>query len=265
MAVCALTWGSLGLRFATSVLAANGLLAIMLFGLRNLLGDNTIHVLIFCYPLYWGVAFALSSRLEKIQLPFPGPIARFLIGVLAALSLVCIAKKDDLEFSGQIFNATFVADVQERPALLRGAFARGSLAQVCRESHANLMNLALDARDGETVHALIDSFAVCPVASRTMQVVVKPLIDQGNLEEISFLLQNGLKPSSLVFGADYANGTALAYAATASNHPDMVKLIAGHDPEDAKAMKYFTMMLEAMQTQGNSRMLNAMQKAGLIP
>lgn len=264
LAVCALAWGTLGLRFAVSVLAANGLLAVLLFSLRDFLGDNFIHALIFCYPLYWGAAFALFAGVDRLQLPSPGPVVRFFMGGLAALSLVCIAKQGDLEFSGRIFNATFVADVQDRPALIRRAFTGGSGTQVCRDSHANLMALALHARDGEVVRALVDSFAVCPVASRTMQVVVKPLIDQGSTDELSFLLQNGLKPSTLVFGADYANGSALAYAATASNHPEVVKLIGGHDRQDAKNMKYFTMMIEALQAQDNAPMLRALREAGLL-
>lgn len=264
LAVCAVAWGTLGLRFSVSVLAANGLLAVLLFSLRDLLGDNFLYALIFCYPLYWGAAFALFSRLDGIQLPFPGPVSRFIIGLLAALSLLCIANRDDLEFSGHIFHAAFVANTAERPALLRRAFAQGSLAQVCKDSHANLMALAVNAKDGESVHALIDSFAVCPTASRTMQIMVKPLIDQGRAEELSYLLDNGLKPSSLVFGADYANGAALAYAATAGGKPEIVKLIAARDPEDAKKMKYFSMMIEALQAQENSPMLRALNAAGLM-
>ena len=156
-----------------------------------------------------------------------------------------------------------MADPKERPALLRKAFAGGNTTQVCKDSHVNLKSLALNARDGAVVNALVDSFSLCPTASRTMQIIVKPLIDRGDKAEITFLLDNGLKPSSLVFGADYANGTALAYAATASGNTEIVKLIAAHNREDARNMKYFSMMLEALQAQGNSPMLRALDEAGL--
>lgn len=262
-AVCFLAWGALGVRFSISILAANSFLALLLFPAREIIDDNILHALIFCYPLFWGAAFGLLYKLEGFQLPFPGTVARFFLGLLAALSILCIANRPGLEFSGRMFYAAFIADTNTRPALIRQTLAHATPHQVCRESHANLMTLAMDADDGEVVRALIENFRICPTASRTMQTVVKPLVDKGDNKKISFLLGNGLKPSSLIFGADYANGSALAYAATASTHPDIVTLIGKHDPKDARSMKYFTMMLEALRTQQNAPMLQALRQAGL--
>lgn len=265
LAVCALVWGVLGLRFATAVLAANCLLSALLFGARHLIDDNLLHALMFCYPLYWGIAFALLSRLDKLPLPSPGASLRFFLCFFAALGFLSAARWDDVVLSGRLIYAAYIADVDERPALVRQAMRQASAKQVCRESHATLMRLAVNARDAEVVSGLLDSFAVCRRASRTMQIAVMPLLDDNELEDVEFLLANGMKPSTLVFGADYANGTVLAYAATATGHSELVRLIAAHDPADARNMKYFDMMLEALRTQKNEKMLRALADAGIIP
>lgn len=262
-AVCALVWGILGLRFAIGVLGANAVLAYLLFGLRGALGDNALYALLFCYPVYWGIVFALLGKLDRLQFPSPGPIARFFIGLILALALFGLARQEDLKLTGKIYYAAFLADVSQRPVLIGQALAETNPDKLCNESYANLMNLALNAHDGEVTEVLVRSFSVCPRASRTIQAVVKPMLDAGEKKKLSFLLQHGLKPSSLVFGADYANGSALAYAATATGHPDIVRMIAERNTEDARKMKYFSTMIETLLTQDNTVMLDALDEAGL--
>ena len=66
-----------------------------------------------------------------------------------------------------------------------------------------------------------------------------------------------------MFGHDYANGTALAYAAVIAKQPELVRLIAASAPDKARGLKYRDNMLEALKEQGNKEMLSVLEQAGI--
>ena len=263
-AVCFI-WGVLGLRFAVSVLIANAVLAFLLFsGLDvRISNENLRYALVLAYPLYWGMAFVACKFLERPELPAMNIPLRMGLGCIAALGLALYINWPSLARSGELFRITYLVEPKERAARLSGFLRRSSNEQICGDSYADLMRLAFNARDKDVVEALLGSFSRCAGAAATVSDVVRPVIDSGDAAGVEFLLQCGLAPDTEVFGYDYANGTALAYAATIANRPNLVRLIFASAPEKARHMKYLGNMLEALKEKGNKEMLSVLAELGV--
>lgn len=264
LAAAFLVWGALGLRFALSVLAANIVLAFILFGLGPALGnENLLYALMLLYPLYWGLAFAAFRFLDQPDLPSLSVPLRFGLGCVTALGLVMWAHWGFLAREGNLFRITYLVEPKERAVQLADFLKFAGRERVCDDSYATLMQLAAKAGDKEVVEVLFDSFSDCNGAAETVSDTVKPLIDNGDAASLEFLLQCGLEPDTEVFGHDYANGTALAYAAVIAKQPELVRLIAASAPDKARGLKYRDNMLEALKEQGNKEMLSVLEQAGI--
>lgn len=260
-----LVWGALGLRFALSVLAANAALAVLLFCLpAGTLGPAVRSALPFGYPVYLGAAFYALERLDRASLPsLPGGL-RFFGGLLAALLFAAAANLPTLSYVWNMQCAVYLAGPKERPALLTKTLARSSYQQVCLDSHAPLMELALQARDRDVLRALLAAYDRCYSASATVGAVVKPLFDAGRTEEVSVLLESGLRPSSLVSGTPY-KGTALAYAALEAKSRELVEAIVNHDRSDAQVLPFLHALVEALHERADTAMLHYLREEGVIP
>ncbi len=238
LAAAFLVWGALGLRFALSVLVANIVLAFILFFLGPALGDNNLlHVLMLLYPLYWGLAFAAFRFLDRPDMPSISVPLRFGLGCVTALGLVMWAHWGFLAREGNLFRITYLVEPRERAAHLADFLKSSDRERVCGDSYTTLMQLAAKAGDKEVVGVLFSAFSACNGAAETVSDTVKPLIDNGDAASLEFLLRNGLEPDTEVFGHDYANGTALAYAAVIAKQPGRVRRIAASAPAKARAQK----------------------------
>ena len=264
LAAAFLVWGALGLRFALSVLVANIVLAFILFGLGPVLGDNNLlYVLMLLYPLYWGLAFAAFRFLDRPDMPSISVPLRFGLGCVTALGLVLWAHWGFLAREGNLFRITYLVEPKERAVQLEDFLKSSGRERVCDDSYATLMRLAVKAGDVDVVEVLFSAFSVCNGAAETVSDTVKPLIDNGDAALLKFLLQCGLEPDTEVFGHDYANGTALAYAAVIAKQPELVRLIADSAPDKARGLKYRDNMLEALKEQGNKEMLSVLDQLGI--
>ena len=264
LAAVALTWGLFGLRLAVSVLAANAVLALIFYGLpREALGPAITGALPFGYPIYWGAAFFLLRWLDALPLPAFPVVPRVVLGVILAMTFVILANKDDVGHSWNLLYATYAAPVEERPALLREEFARSSYQEVCLDSNATLMRLAVSARDKEVAGLLLDAFSQCHTASATMVQAIKPLFDQGDLASIDFLMENGLKPSTLIAGSAYRGG-ALSYAATVARNREIVLSLIQHDVTDARSLPFLSVLQTTLEEQRNDDMLALLRGAGVL-
>ena len=264
LAAAFLVWGALGLRFALSVLAANIVLAFILFGLGPVLGnENPLYALMLLYPLYWGLAFAAFRFLDRPGWPSMSVPLRFGLGCVTALGLVMWAHWGFLAREGNLFRITYFVEPRERAAQLADFLKSSGRERVCGDSYATLMRLAVKAGDVDVVEVLFSAFSVCNGAAETVSDTVKPLIDNGVAALLKFLLQCGLAPDTEVFGHDYANGTALAYAAVIAKQPELVRLIAASAPDKARGLKYRDTMLEALKERNNKEMLSVLEQAGI--
>lgn len=256
-------WGVLGTRFALSVLLANAVLAFLLFVLAESIGNsNLLYALMFCYPLYWGLAFAGLSFFVPQGLPAFAVSLRLGLGCFLALVFILCSHSNALLHSATLLQITYLSEPKQRPAALKAFFQNSSEEQVCRNSYATLMRLALNARDKETLSVLLQSFSPCRGAASTLSEVVKPLIDNNALGEVQFLLECGLSPATEVFGHEYANGTALAYAAAVARKPEIARAIFVADPEKARNMKSFSILMDTLRAQGNEEMLSLFSEQG---
>lgn len=264
LAAACLVWGALGLRFALSVLVANIILAFLLFNVSAISSnENLLYALMLLYPLYWGVAFAIFKFLDQANLPSLNVSLRFALGCATALGLVLSANWGPLAREGNLFRLTYFVDPQERAAQLGDFLKRSDEKRLCDDSYATLMRLAANAGDKEVVKVFFSAFSVCNGAAATISDVVRPVLDSGDAASLEFFLQCGLAPDTEVFGHDYANGTALAYAATATERPELVRLIAASAPEKARHLKYRGNMLEALTERGNKNMLSVLAQLGI--
>lgn len=264
LAAAFLVWGALGLRFALSVLVANIVLAFILFGLGPALGDNNlIYVLMLLYPLYWGLVFAAFRFLDRPDMPSISVPLRFGLGCVTALGLVLWAHWGFLAREGNLFRITYLVEPKERAVQLEDFLKSSGRERVCDDSYATLMRLAVKTGDADVVEVFFSAFSVCNGAAETVSDTVKPLIDNGDAALLKFLLQCGLRPDTEVFGHDYANGTALAYAAVIAKQPELVRLIADSAPDKARGLKYRNNMLEALKEQNNKEMLSVLDQLGI--
>ena len=264
LAAACLVWGALGLRFSLSVLVANTILAVLLFNVAALSdNENLLYALMLLYPLYWGAAFAVFRFLDQANLPALNVSLRFALGCATALCLVLGANWDALAREGNLFRLTYFVDPKERAAQLDDFLKRSDERRLCDDSYATLMRLAVNAKDEEVIKVFFNAFSACNGAAATVADVVKPVLDSGDAASLDFFLQCGLAPDTEVFGHDYANGTALAYAATATGHPELVRLIAESAPEKARHMKYRDNMLEALTERGDKEMLSVLARLGI--
>ena len=264
LAAVFLVWGALGLRFGLSVLAANIVLAFILFGLGPALGNkNPLYALMLLYPLYWGLAFAAFRFLDRPDMPSMSVPLRFGLGCVAALGLALGAHWDFLAREGNLFRITYLVEPKERATQLADFLKSSARERVCDDSYATLMRLAVKAGDREVVGVLFNAFSACDGAAETVSDTVKPLIDNGDAGLLKFMLQCGLEPDTEVFGHDYANGTALAYAAVIAKQPELVRLIAASAPDKARGLKYLGNMLEALKERRDKDMLSVLERLGI--
>lgn len=264
IAVACFIWGALGLRFALSVLVANAVLSFILFGLSTIVSNTTLlYALMLSYPLYWGLAFAGCKFLERPELPSLNVSLRLALGFTAALGVVLFIHGAFLARTGELFRITYLTDPQKRPAILSEFLQRSNQVQRCDDSYATLMSLAATAKDKEVLKVLFSAFSTCNGAAATVSAVVKPMIDNGDAADLELLLQCGLTPATEVFGHDYANGAALAYAATAAKRPEMVRLLYSSSPETARNMKYFDNMMETLKERNNQEILTVLTQLGV--
>ena len=264
LAAACLVWGALGLRFALSVLVANTILAFLLFNVAVLSdNENLLYALMLLYPLYWGVAFAIFRFLDQANLPSLNVSLRFALGCVTALGFVLGANWGSLAREGNLFRLTYFVDPKERAGQLEDFLKRSGEKRLCDDSYATLMRLAVNAGDKEVIKVFFRAFSVCNGAAATVSDVVKPVLDSGDAASLEFFLQCGLAPDTEVFGHNYANGTALAYAATATGRPELVRLIAASAPEKARQLKYRGNMLETLTEQDNKEMLSVLVQLGI--
>lgn len=264
LAATCFVWSALGLRFALSVLIANTVLAFLLFHFDPGGGsENLLYVLMLLYPLYWGIAFAVLRFFERPELPSLNVSLRLVLGCTAAVGLVVAANWIPLAREGNLLRITYLAEPKERAALLDAFLEQSGNRLVCDDSYATLMRLAVNARDAEVLEVLFKAFSSCNGAALTVTDVVKPMLDNGDAASLEFLLQCGLAPDTEVFGHDYANGTALAYAATATGRPELVRLIAASAPKKAKNMKYLGNMFETLKERDDQDMLSVLARLGI--
>jgi hypothetical protein len=264
LAAACLVWGVMGLRFALSVLAANAVLAVLFFCLTAAIDNTNLqYALVLSYPLYLGLAFVLFAFCERVGLPSLNIFWRFGLGCAAALCLALWANGDALLRGATQLGITYFVQPQERAGRLADFLRRSDKKQRCDESYATLMTLAVDARDAEVVRVLFDAFSVCDGAAETVNDTVRPVLDSGDAAALDFFLQCGLFPDTEVFGHDYANGTALAYAATVAKRPELVRQIVASAPERARRMKYLGTMLETLKEQGGKEILSVLEQMGV--
>lgn len=265
-AASALVWALLGLRFGLSVFAANSLL-LLLWRLFPGIGPGApatpalVLVCLVLWPALWGAAFLL---LKTERLPALPAGLRVCCGLALCAALCAAANWEPLTRAGRLTYALYVGDTKERPARITAFFATASYAEVCLESHPTLMRLAVATRDLDGARALLRAFERCKTASATMTEAVRPLIDAGDESAVAFLLKAGLRPSSLLFGGDYANGTALAYAAV-EGKAELARLIIRHDPDDARSLRYLPLLLSTLRDKGDEDMLRLLEQEGLRP
>ncbi len=264
LAAAGFVWGALGLRFAVSVLIANAVLAFLLYGLNTVISnENLLYTLMLSYPLYWGMAFAACKFFERPELPSMNVPLRLGLGCTAALVFVLCANWAPLARAGELFRITYLIEPKERAVRLAGFLHQSDDRQRCEDSYSDLMGLAFKARDKDVIEVFFQAFATCKGAASTVSDVVKPVIDNGDVAGVEFLLQCGLAPDTEVFGYDYANGVALAYAAVGANRPELVRMIFASAPETARHMKYLDNMLETLNEQGNKEMLSTLDELGI--
>lgn len=260
LASVSLVWGVFGLRTALGVFAANAILAVIIWYAPQ---ENDIAALLFIgYPFYWGLAFFLFGFIEAIPLPSPAIAYRVVLGCLAGIAFVMLANWDMLRHNAALLYATYAAPVEKRPGLVEKELARATYGQVCLDSNATLMRLALDMKDSEVTAVLLDAFSRCYSASATVEEVVKPVLDNGDIERFEFLLNNGLRPSSLVSGSPY-RGSVLAYAAGVARNPELVTALARHYPEDCKHVRFLDVLLSDLRKDGNTAMLELLREKGV--
>ena len=262
-AVC-LVWGVLGLRFALSDLAANAVLALLLFNLDKVIGsENLLIALMLSYPLYWGLAFAIFKALDRPELPSLNVSLRLGLGCLTAFVLVLYINWAPLAHAGNLFHLTYLVNPEERAPRLAAFFKGADEERICDDSYDDLMRLAVNAGDKEVTRVLFTAFSTCKGAATTVSEVVQPVIDDGDAARLEFFLENGLTPDMEVFGYDYANGTALAYAATAARRPEIVRMIFAASPEKALKMKYLHSIVETLKQQDDKTMLSVLNELGI--
>jgi hypothetical protein len=283
LAAACLVWGVLGLRFALSIVMANAvLLLLMCFlpapagheyypGLAPVWPDPSMfaagsdmprHILMLAWPLYWGLAFAALRVIDRVNWPSLSVPPRLALGCAAALILMLCANWAPVSREARLFAVTYLTSPRERAARLADFLREGDERRRCDTSYATLMTLALNARDREVTGVFITELAACDAASATFSEVVRPILDNGDAASLEFLIQCGLTPDMEVFGHDYANGTALAYAAIA-NRPEMVRLLAASAPERVRGMKYLDSLLRALKERDSTDMLSVLSQMGL--
>lgn len=262
LASVSLIWGVFGLRIALSVLAANAILAVIFWYLP---GDSGLgDVLLIGYPLYWGVAFFLFRFVEYIPLPAPPVALRVASGCIAAAVLAILANWGWVSYNARLVYATYAAPVEERPRLLEREFAHATYAQVCLDSNATLMRLAMAAGDHKVTGVLLEAFGRCYSASATMEQVVRPVFDAGDVNALGFLMESGLKPSTLVSGSPY-RGSALAYAASVVQNRELVRALARHNPEDARVLPFLGVLFADLKYANNNAMIRQLTDLGIAP
>lgn len=262
LAASLLIWGALGLRFALSVLAANAVLACITYLLpeHTQLSANAVTALMLCYPLYWGVAFFLLRFVDA--LPQGSVLLRLALCCVLALACVLFANRGLLVRTGTLFYATYLSDPAKRPGMIAEVFEASDYQQVCLDSQATLMRLAVDARDADVAGVLLKAYARCYSASQTMLEAVRPLFAAGDVEAVAFLTDSGLKPSTLVCGSAY-KGTALACAALEAQQPEIVRLLVSRAPDDARNLKHLSVIFDTLREEQDAAMLDVLRQAGL--
>ncbi|MDR2488203.1 MAG: hypothetical protein LBD42_01680 [Desulfovibrio sp.] len=265
IAAACLAWGVLGLRFSLSVLAANTVLAALFLVALPAFTDNgnLLYALILAYPLYWGAAFLSLRFVERANLPALNIPLRFSTGCAAALFFIAWANGDFFIREGKQFHLTYFVQPQERAARLAAFLQESDEKQRCGASYATLMTLAVNARDKDVTRVFLNELAACDGAAATISGAVKPVLDGGDTSALDFLLQCGMAPDTEVFGHDYANGTALAYAAAVAGNPELVRLIAASAPERARGMKYLNTMIRTLEEQDNREILTLLARMGI--
>lgn len=260
LASVSLIWGVFGLRIALSVLAANAVLAVIFWHFPG--GNGLSDVLLIGYPLYWGVAFFLFRFVEYIPLPAPPVALRVALGCIAAAALTVLANWGWIGHNARLLYATYAAPVEDRPRLLEREFARATYGQVCLDSNATLMGLAMGARDRETVAVLLDAFGRCHGASATMEQTVRPVFDAGDVDSLIFLMDSGLKPSTLVSGSPY-RGSALAYAAVVAQNRELVRELVRRNPENAKTLPFLSVVFADLKLINHNAMIRLLEGLGV--
>lgn len=266
LASVSLAWGVFGMRIALSVLAANAVLACIFWYAPVYMPEESglADVLLIGYPLYWGVAFFLFRFVELLPLPAPPVALRVGAGCLAALAFVLLANWGFIGHNARLLYAAYIAPVQERPRLLEEEFARAAYGQVCLDSNATLMRLAMGADDRAVVAVLLDAFGRCYSASATMEEVVKPVLDAGDVHAFELLLESGLKPGSLVSGSPY-RGSVLAYAAGVAQNRELVRVLVRRYPEEAKTLPFLGVLQGDLKSANNNAMLRLLRELKVLP
>lgn len=260
LALASLVWGLFGLRTALAMLAANTVLAAILCFVPNTGGFATI--LSVGYPFYLFMAFFLFSFIECIDFPVLSAAKRIVLSLVGCLVFAALINWDLVSYNARLAYAAYGATVEERPRLIHEAFADAGYGLVCLDSNATLLRLALGAKDQATTAVLFDAFDRCHRASVTVEKVVKPLLDSGDMEQIGFLIENGLKPSTLVFGQAY-RGSALAYAARVAKNPKLVMALLSRYPEKARSTPFIGVLLNDLKNNNELEMLELFEKNGL--
>ena len=262
-AIC-VVWGALGARFALSVAVANGVLAVLMFSVAERTSGELSHALMLCYPIYWGVAFAAFRFLDRLALPVLAVPWRVAAGCLLTLVFLVCANWLQLARSGELFRVTYLTEPATRAQDLENFFRGADKVERCEDSYSSLMRLAVRARDVEVLKTLFSTFSVCDNAATTITEVALPAIDAGDAARVELFLEAGMSPLTVVLGHDYANGTAFAYAATAADRPDMVKLLFSASPEAVRGMKYLYAIIETLKQQNNAEMLELFNTLDLL-
>lgn len=262
-AAVAIAWGVFGLRFGLSVLAANCVLAAVFFALPQEYGGfNLRDVLLIGYPIYWGIAFLVFRWVEALPLPSSPLPLRIAVGCVVCIGCVVLAHRGTLSRESSILYAVYLAPVEERPVILEKEFADSPYTDICLDSKAELLRLAMGVGDHDVTAVLLQAFTRCHSGSRTMTEVVKPILDEGDLDGLRFLLDSGLKPSMLVYGSAY-RGSVLSYAATVARQPDIVRMLIRHDPEGARNLPFLSVLMETLVESEDLAMLHLLHDEGI--
>lgn len=260
LASVSLLWGIFGLRTALGVFVANLILAFILWCAPR--ESDLADALLIAYPLYWGASFYFFAFIEKIPLPDPGVVLRVVFGCVAGLVFVALANWGQLSHDAVLLYAAYAAPVEKRPHILAKEFAHASYGQVCLDSNAILMRLALVTKDRKVATVLLSAFDRCYSASTTVEEVVKPILDSGNIEQFEFLLDSGLKPASLISGSPY-RGSVLAYAAGVAQNPELITALRRHYPESSRQVPFLDVLLNDLKRDDKQAMLDLLREEGI--
>lgn len=260
MALASLVWGLFGLRGALAVLAANTTLAVILCFVPD--ADGLASLLSIGYPFYLYMAFFIFGFIEHINIPAVPVTTRVILGCMGCIGFAVLIHWGWVSHNVRLVHAAYIARVEDRPRLIQEAFADASYEQVCLNSNATLLSLALGAKDQATTAVMLDAFDRCHKASATVKDVVIPLLGSEDMEQIDFIVKNGLKPATLVSGSAY-RGSALAYAALVVKSPELVTALLSRYPEEAVNTPFIEVLLNDLTKANELEMRALLEKNGL--